>query len=67
MWNLSITLYDCWDQVGVACLFLNGGLLFCDRGGIFNSFFTSSSSLFFLLCFFSVLQRWPGVRAQVKG
>ncbi len=42
---------------------------FCDRGGIFNSFFTTSSSSLFFLCFFffSVLQRWPGVRARVKG
>jgi len=49
--------------------FLNGGLLFVTEGEYLILFFTTSSSLFFLkLCFiFSVLQRWPGVRARVKG
>lgn len=63
MWNLSITLYDCWDQVGVACLSKQRPP-FCDRGGIFHSFF---HFYFFYCVFFSVLQRWPGVRARVKG
>lgn len=67
MWNLSITLYDCWDQVGVACLFLNGGLLFCDRGGIFNSFFTSSSSLFFYCVFFLCYSAGLGSGLKLKA
>lgn len=35
MWNLSITLHDCWDQVGAARLFETEASCFCDRGGIF--------------------------------
>lgn len=53
MWNLIIILYDCWDQVGVACLgFLNtsqiGGYWNFFILAFFNSFFFHVFCIYFL-------------------
>lgn len=52
MWNLSTTLHDCWDQVGSGLPCLNGGLLFCDRGGIYLIIFSQLFSFFLMLLLF---------------
>lgn len=71
MWNLSIILYDCWEQVGVACLwFSKQRPPFCDRGGIFNSFFHYYFFSFFycviFLCFSAGLGSGLESKADIR-